>query len=284
MNVIWLQSFVTFAQSSSLEQAALKLGVTQPTLTRQLMSLEEELGVSLFTMNGRRKVLTSMGEDLFRELQPRFEGIESSVRRSLLRSEEPDRITIRIGARREIIHRYAKRIKFSGHLIYELIGNDEIVSKLLQRTIDIGISHELPDSHHISYTPIFDDHLTLCIPPGWNLKEKLFNQLILNLLESKPMLSYSEQNLIVEQTFNRLHIPLNKLQASRTCSDWIIILDMISSGMGWALVPNLIAKERKDVRIIDLPLDLRTKSQFYLIYLTELKGYSWFQEIQKTRW
>lgn len=55
-----LKYFVTIAKEENITRAANSLHVTQPTLSRQIKNLEEELGVSLFkrsnqyTFNRRR--------------------------------------------------------------------------------------------------------------------------------------------------------------------------------------------------------------------------------------
>lgn len=55
-----LQYFLTVAQEESISRAAEVLHVTQPTLSRQIAQLEEELGAELFT-RGKKTVLTEAG-------------------------------------------------------------------------------------------------------------------------------------------------------------------------------------------------------------------------------
>jgi DNA-binding transcriptional LysR family regulator len=55
---------VVTAETGSLSAAARALGLTQPTLGRQVTALEEELGVSLFTRAGKRMELTEAGLSL----------------------------------------------------------------------------------------------------------------------------------------------------------------------------------------------------------------------------
>ena len=43
-----LQYFLVAAREENITRAATQLHITQPTLSRQLMQLEEELGVKLF--------------------------------------------------------------------------------------------------------------------------------------------------------------------------------------------------------------------------------------------
>ena len=56
-----LRYFLTVAKEQSFTKAAELLHITQPTLSRQLAALEEELGVPLFVRSGRKITLTEEG-------------------------------------------------------------------------------------------------------------------------------------------------------------------------------------------------------------------------------
>ncbi len=58
------RAFLVTAEEGSLSAAARALGMTQPTLGRQVNALEEELGVALFDRVGRGLVLTPSGLEL----------------------------------------------------------------------------------------------------------------------------------------------------------------------------------------------------------------------------
>ena len=53
--------FLTVVYEENITSAAEKLHITQPTLSRQMMQLEEELGVQLFRRGKRKITLTSEG-------------------------------------------------------------------------------------------------------------------------------------------------------------------------------------------------------------------------------
>lgn len=53
-----LKYFLGTAQTENISRAAAELNISQPALSRQLMNLEEELGVKLFFRNKRRTTLT----------------------------------------------------------------------------------------------------------------------------------------------------------------------------------------------------------------------------------
>ena len=56
-----LSYFLTIAREENITKAAALLHVTQPTLSRQMMQLEAELGVKLFTRNSHNITLTEQG-------------------------------------------------------------------------------------------------------------------------------------------------------------------------------------------------------------------------------
>ena len=65
-NLDWnqLKAFLETAQTGSLSAAARKLGLTQPTLSRQVAAIERRMGVTLFERVGKAMVLTPTGQDL----------------------------------------------------------------------------------------------------------------------------------------------------------------------------------------------------------------------------
>ena len=56
-----LKYFLAVAREENITIAAQYLHITQPTLSRQLMQLEEDLGVKLFTRSNHSIILTDEG-------------------------------------------------------------------------------------------------------------------------------------------------------------------------------------------------------------------------------
>ena len=63
------RAFLVTAEEGSLSAAARALGLTQPTLSRQVAGLEEELGVALFERVGRGLELTPGGAELLEQVR-----------------------------------------------------------------------------------------------------------------------------------------------------------------------------------------------------------------------
>lgn len=78
MNLRFLQYFLTVAREETISGAAGVLHVTQPTLSRQMMELEEELGVKLFIRGNRKITLTEDGLLLRKRAQEIVELVEKT--------------------------------------------------------------------------------------------------------------------------------------------------------------------------------------------------------------
>lgn len=63
------RAFLVTAEEGSLSAAARALGMTQPTLGRQVTALEQELGVTLFERVGRGLSLTASGLELLEQVR-----------------------------------------------------------------------------------------------------------------------------------------------------------------------------------------------------------------------
>ena len=64
MDLKHLRTFVAVAELGTVSKAALILRVAQPALSRQIIDLETDLGLTLFDRVGRRLLLTGEGQQL----------------------------------------------------------------------------------------------------------------------------------------------------------------------------------------------------------------------------
>ncbi len=82
-----LNYFLMVAREENITKAAQLLHVTQPTLSRQLMQLEDELGVKLFDRSSHSIILTSEGMLLKRRAQEML-NLAEKTRNELTQNEE----------------------------------------------------------------------------------------------------------------------------------------------------------------------------------------------------
>ena len=92
-----LKYFLMVAREESVTKAANLLHITQPTLSRQLMQLEEELGVKLFIRNKKHILLTEEGM-LLRRRAEEIVTLSEKTREELSHSKEDLSGKINIGS------------------------------------------------------------------------------------------------------------------------------------------------------------------------------------------
>jgi len=75
-----LRAFEAVARRLSFRAAAEELHLTQPAISRQIRTLEEELGAALFLRGTRHVELTGPGETLLRSVAPLLDRLDATVR------------------------------------------------------------------------------------------------------------------------------------------------------------------------------------------------------------
>lgn len=96
MEIRVLRYFLTVVREESITKAADVLHITQPTLSRQLAQMEDEMGVKLFDRGTRKIVLTNEGLLLRRRAEEILELVDKTER-ELTEQEEAVEGTVTIG-------------------------------------------------------------------------------------------------------------------------------------------------------------------------------------------
>lgn len=145
MDIRVLNYFVTIVQTKSISNAANTLHVTQPTLSRQIKDLEEELDTVLFHRGSREIQLTDDGQYLYNraiEILALVEKTENNIRKSEEISGE-----IYIGAAEthslDIVATVIKKMtdQYPEIRIHFRSGNaDDILEQLNKGVYDLGIT------------------------------------------------------------------------------------------------------------------------------------------------
>ena len=74
-----LTAFIAVAEHSSFTRAATHLGITTPSLSQTIRSLEEQFGVRLLNRTTRSVALTDAGAELLTHLSPVMEGFDKAI-------------------------------------------------------------------------------------------------------------------------------------------------------------------------------------------------------------
>lgn len=145
MEIRVLRYFLTVVREEGINRAAEVLHITQPTLSRQLSQLEEEVGVKLFHRGARKITLTNEGI-LLRRRAEEILSLVDRTERELVEQEELVDGRIVIGCGELAAVQVLPEIIESFHEKYPLVtydiftGNADLVKEQMEKgLIDIGV-------------------------------------------------------------------------------------------------------------------------------------------------
>lgn len=145
MEIRVLRYFLTVVREEGINRAAEVLHITQPTLSRQLAQLEEEVGVKLFHRGAKKITLTNEGI-LLRRRAEEILSLVDRTERELIEQDEfvEGRIVIGCGELAavqvlpEIIESFREKYPLVTYDIFT--GNADLVKEQMEKgLIDIGV-------------------------------------------------------------------------------------------------------------------------------------------------
>ena len=149
-NLDWnqLKAFLHTAQTGSLSAAARKLDLTQPTLSRQVAAIEQQMGVTLFERVGKAMVLTPTGLDLLEHARAMGTAAEALGLAASGRSQAVGGV-VSVSATDAVatylLPPILQRLRAKEPGIAVEVISSNALSDLLRREADIAIRHVQPE-------------------------------------------------------------------------------------------------------------------------------------------
>jgi LysR family cyn operon transcriptional activator len=192
-----LRYFVAVYEEGHVGRAAERLSISQPALSQQIRHLEQNLDVSLFERSSKRLLPTLAAHTLYNHALPLLDGLQRA-REALGNFKGQALRTLAIGVLQTVhsslVPQMLERVrKAQPHLvvqIYELTGL-EIERRLLNGSLDIGISYLPPRQPGLHGMMLYEDELTLVIPADHPLRE--FKKVSMSQAAELPMLLLGEE-------------------------------------------------------------------------------------------
>ncbi|MDP5272590.1 LysR family transcriptional regulator [Chengkuizengella axinellae] len=284
--------FATVVEEASLNQAAKKLNISQPALSRKISKFEEQLGVSLFNRTGNRLKLTPIGFityeyalemiELDKKFQKAVSDYKNGTKKSVtigaslttLQSTLPELIQL---ITKDSPETDIKAITGKTHEILTLVKKDRV---------DFGLVASKVEDKDIHCEPLFDDYLQLVIPK----EHELSVQKIVNTedLDKLPMILFSKGTLyriLMEELFHHYKVyPEIKMEID----SFEAILRLVSTLRAATLLPHSYLRdsliEDNDLMVInfkELKQTVRTTSLIYKNWdLLDPTTQNWIQTVK----
>lgn len=157
MEIRVLRYFIAVANQQNISAAAKYLHISQPTLSRQLSDLEEELGTSLFIRGNRKITLTTEGMFLLTKAKEIVELVDKTEANFNQPAEIISGEIYIGGGETEAMHFIAESLKdllkdYPAIQFHLYSGNaDDIMEKLDSGLLDFGIVIEPTDKQKYDY-------------------------------------------------------------------------------------------------------------------------------------
>ncbi len=253
MEIHQLTYFVAVAETGSFTRGAERCNVAQPSLSQQILKLEQELGEPLFDRLPRRVVLTEAG----RMLLPRANSILSELReikQGLNEDIEDGRGVLSVGfiptVAPFVLPRVIKRFSLDYPLATLTVTEDlteNLVRDIADGKLDVGIT-SLPIHNKLIHT---QELLSEPLMVASSYEHDILSRASLHVkeLDDFPFIALSEVHCLGEQVQSFCYQKNLDLQIVCHTSQLTTVQNCVSLGLGVSLVPQALALSDASERI-----------------------------------
>ena len=250
-------------RQQSFTRAAEKLFVTQPTISKMLKNLEDELNCTLLIRDGRRLLLTDTGRVVFERGQAilgEFHQLESELsdinhlHKGVLRLGIPPMVGMLMA---EPISRFRQRYaaielkiaEFGGLTVQQAVSNGELDLAMTALPVD--------EASGLTTLSLFSHPLCVLTPrtAQWEGLSSLSPQ----ALAAHPLVIYNEDFALSQQLMRLFAQHEVKPRIAVRSGQWDFLAAMVQAGIGIAILPEPICQRLDPQSFCWMPLqsDLR---------------------------
>ena len=202
MDLRTLRYFTVVAQKRNITRAAEALAMSQPPLSLQMRSLEEELGAQLFVRGKRRLTLTAEGEQLLRRAHQILELAEKTQQEiKTMRSGMSGTVFLAMveGRAPYLAAQWIAGFKEEYPMVRYNLWNgssDDILDRLRRGLADLAIVAAPYDHEHLDGFPVGIEPWVAIIPKNHPLAKLEGEEISLNSLKEEPLIVPSRKSRI----------------------------------------------------------------------------------------
>lgn len=169
MNVTHLLAFHKVASAGSFTMAARTSGVSQPTLSSHIRSLEQVTGAALFERTGRRVRLTQLGEQLLAETA-RLDADLANIERLVAGARSGQRGKLRVAADSAVhvlpVLAELKRSLAAFSFSIRIDNSERVLEQVLADEADVAVMARATADHRLHRIKLRQDRLVLLVAAG----------------------------------------------------------------------------------------------------------------------
>lgn len=259
MEIQDLKSFMEVAVHKSFTKAAEHSYLTQPSLSKAVKKIEEELQVKLFDRSTRHLHLTDAGKIVYQQGQKVLATLsELNVLLDELRDIASGQI--KIGVPPLIGTLFFPKIAGSFHKQYPNVTLDlveygaKLIGKLVEDgEIDLGIVVLPANEDKFNIYPFIQDEFVLYLNENHKLAKK--NAVSLNELKDEKFIIFSEEFTLHDYVKQACKEAGFTPAISYQSSQWDLIIELVSSNLGITLLPRSIYYKQTNSNVKIIPIE-----------------------------
>ncbi len=272
VNFDWNQvrAFLATVEEGSLSGGARALGLTQPTLGRQVAALEERLGVTLFERVGRQLILTPTGRELADHVRAMG---EAATRLSLVASGQSQSVEGRVkvtaseGYAVYVVPEAVKRLRESHPgIVVEIISTNSL-SDLKRREADIAVRNTDPTDPDLIARRMPDQRGGFYATPDLIARHGPFDEV--RDLTDAPLIGFAD-NAQYLGALQKRQIPVSEANFVAGSDSHLVHWELARQGVGIGIVGDQIGD--RDPLVVPVLRDRLTfEFPVWLVAPSELK-------------
>jgi DNA-binding transcriptional LysR family regulator len=243
MDLQQLKYFQTIARLENMSRAAEELYVAQPSLSRAIARLEDELGAPLFDRLGRQIRLNQLGYVFLQRVEQALAELEEGKREvadmaGLEQGLVSLAVLYTVGAQLlpEILGAFRKD---HPSIRFQLSQNASNVmnSQLRKGEIDLCISFPEPEQSDIGWAPLRTEEIFLAVPPTHRLAG--CDSIYLSEVAREPFISLKREYGLREMADQFCHQAGFDPRITFEGDEIVIVRGLVAVGLGVAFIPAL---------------------------------------------
>jgi LysR family transcriptional regulator, hydrogen peroxide-inducible genes activator len=259
MEMHQLRYFVAVARSGNFSRAADECSVAQPSLSQQILKLEDEVGERLFERTRRRAILTPAGALFLPHALNVLEAAERG-RQEIRDMGDQVRGKILLGALPTIAPYFLPKIirlfreKYPGaELILHEQTTEQLVRNLEENEIDLALISDAANNSEIQIEPLFSEELLLCLPVDHPLVHQ--KKVVAADLRQEKFILMHESHCLGAQAQQFCQSKGFKPRISCRSAQVGTVLAMVKAGLGISLIPEMAREHGLEEGIVYRSLD-----------------------------
>ncbi len=173
-----LRLIKAISETGSITGAALKLNLTQPALSHQLVDLEERLETPLFVRTKKKMILTRAGEKVLSLAHKMLDEL-NSVELEIMKMVHGEVGAVRIGTTCVFSYHWLPRVMKHFQLLFpkveiELKTSLDVLADIKEGRLDLVITSIQKDCAGLMKKPIFSDEVVTVMLKSDKLAAKIF--------------------------------------------------------------------------------------------------------------